>query len=143
MAKKKSISIYLSIYLSIHCVCAHLPRTCHRLLHTRSRVSQGQEKLLAMSADKQTCNYDRVLKPTSLPIVIRHFNWVVGNIMVSNIHVQIFQEMSWSGHPILKVEIARTTKRCQHPLLTSKPATTTECSNHHFSQSSKHTEIEP
>ena len=39
-----------------------------RLLHPRSGDSQGQETFLAPSADKQTRNYDRVLKPPSLPI---------------------------------------------------------------------------
>ena len=39
-----------------------------RLLHPRSGDSQGQETSLQPSADKQTRNYDRVLKPPSLPI---------------------------------------------------------------------------
>ena len=39
-----------------------------RLPHPRSGDSQGQETFLAPSADKQTRNYDRVLKPPSLPI---------------------------------------------------------------------------
>ena len=40
-----------------------------RLPHPSSGDSQGQETLLAPSADKQTHNYDiRVLKPPSLPI---------------------------------------------------------------------------
>ena len=40
-----------------------------RLPHPRSGDSQGQETLLAPSADKQTHNYDiRVLKPPSLPV---------------------------------------------------------------------------
>ena len=39
-----------------------------KLLHPWSGDSQGQETFLALSANKQTCNYDRVLKPLSLPI---------------------------------------------------------------------------
>ena len=53
--------IYIHIYLYIY--------TYIRLTHPRSGDSQGQEKFLAPSADKQTCNYGtRVLKPPSLPI---------------------------------------------------------------------------
>ena len=39
-----------------------------RLPHPWCGDSQGQETFLAPSADKQTRNYDRVLKPPSLPI---------------------------------------------------------------------------
>ena len=39
-----------------------------RLLYPWSRASQGQKMFLAPSADKETCNYDTVLKPPSLPI---------------------------------------------------------------------------
>ena len=39
-----------------------------RLPHTQSEDSHGRETLLAPSADKQTCNYDRrVLNSPSLP----------------------------------------------------------------------------
>ena len=41
---------------------------CHRLPHPRSGDGQGPGNVLAPSADKQTRNYDRVLKPPSLPI---------------------------------------------------------------------------
>ena len=44
---------------------------CHRLPHPRSGDSQGQEMFLAPSADKQTRNYDRVLKPPSCPINLK------------------------------------------------------------------------
>ena len=37
--------------------------TIVRLPHPRSGDSQGQKMFLLPSADKQTCNYDRVVKP--------------------------------------------------------------------------------
>ena len=57
--------MYCIIYIYIN-----LPvNTIVRLPHFESGDSQGQETFLALSADKQTCNYDtRVLKPPSLPI---------------------------------------------------------------------------
>ena len=39
-----------------------------RLPHPRSGDSQDQETFSAPSADKQTRNYDKVLKPPSHPI---------------------------------------------------------------------------
>ena len=39
-----------------------------RLPHPRSGDSKGQETFLAPSTDKETRNYDRVLKPLSFPI---------------------------------------------------------------------------
>ena len=42
------VYIYMYIYLVI---CMYTP-------HPQSQHSQGQEKFLAPSADKQTCNYD-------------------------------------------------------------------------------------
>ena len=54
------------IYIYIH---TNLPvNTIVRLPHSRSGDSQGQETFLAPSGDKQTRNYDTVLKPPSLPI---------------------------------------------------------------------------
>ena len=40
-------------------------------------------------------------------------------------YIQIYQWMPQSDYPVLGVEIARARKRFEHPLLTSKPATTT------------------
>ena len=42
-----------------------------RLPNPRSRDSQGQETFLAPSADKQTRNYDTVLKPSSPLSILR------------------------------------------------------------------------
>ena len=67
--------IYICVYIYIHTykhtyihtyihICAII-----RLPHPWSRDSQGQETLLAPSADNQIHNYDkRVLRPPSLPI---------------------------------------------------------------------------
>ena len=54
------ICIYIYTNLPVN-VIATLP-------HPRIGDSQGQETFLAPSADKQTRNYDTVLKPPSLPI---------------------------------------------------------------------------
>ena len=62
-----SLSLSLYIYIYTH---TNLPvNAIVRLPHPHSGDSQGQEKFLAPSADKQIRNYDtRVLKPPSLPI---------------------------------------------------------------------------
>ena len=62
-----SLSLYIYIYIHTH---TNLPvNAIVRLPHPHSGDSQGQEKFLAPSADKQIRNYDtRVLKPPSLPI---------------------------------------------------------------------------
>ena len=55
----------------------HLPQNVIvrlRLPHPLSRDSQVQEMFLAPSADKQTRNYDTVLKAPSVPITIRHWD---------------------------------------------------------------------
>ena len=51
---------------------ANLPRNAIvRLFHPWSEDSQGQETVLATSADKQICNYaHRVLKSTSISIYL-------------------------------------------------------------------------
>ena len=51
------IYIYMYIYLVI---CMYIP-------HPRSQHSQGQEKFLAPSADKQTCSYDTECSNHHLP----------------------------------------------------------------------------
>ena len=43
--------------------------------------------------------------------------------------------MPYSDYPILGAEMARARKRFWHPLLTSKPATMTQCLNHYPSLS--------
>ena len=73
------IYIYIFIYIYIYTnrytniykyIYTNLPvKAIVRLPHPRSRDSQGHETFFALSADKQTSNYDtRVLKPPSLPI---------------------------------------------------------------------------
>ena len=51
------------------------------------------------------------------------------------IYIYKFTSECQSDYPIPGVEIARTRRRFQHPLLTSKPATMTKCSNHHLTLS--------
>ena len=62
--------IYIYIYIHIHIyIYINLPvDAIVRLSHPWSGDSQGQQTFLAPSAHKQTRNYDRVLKPPSLPI---------------------------------------------------------------------------
>ena len=61
------VCMYVYIYMYIYTYIKHiniyiyttLPvKTIVRLPHPQSGDSQGQETLLAPSADKQTCNYD-------------------------------------------------------------------------------------
>ena len=62
------IYIYIYSYMYIQAFANLRVNVIVRLPHPRSEDSQGQETFLAPSADKQTCNYDTVLKPPSLPI---------------------------------------------------------------------------
>ena len=63
------IYIYIYIYLYIYIIYTNLPvNSIVRLPHPQSGDSQGQETFLAPPADKQTHNYDTVVKPPSLPI---------------------------------------------------------------------------
>ena len=78
--------MYIYIYIYI-CICIY---TCIvRPPHPRSGDSQGQETFLALSADKQTRNYDiRVPKPPSLiinPIYISIYKYIY-----IYIHIYIF-----------------------------------------------------
>ena len=51
--------IYIYIYIYCMCVYTNLPvNVIVRLPHPWSGDSQGQEMVLASSADNQTCNYD-------------------------------------------------------------------------------------
>ena len=54
------IYVYIHIYIYIYiCIYTDLPVSdIVRLAHPRSEDSQGQEMFLALSADKQTHNYD-------------------------------------------------------------------------------------
>ena len=87
------IYIYIYIYITYICIYLYLiysvykfTKNCHSDTTPPSdqRDSQGQGLFLAPSAEKQTCNYDRVLKPLSIPITIKHQNWAAA---CSRIHI--------------------------------------------------------
>ena len=60
------------MYMQCICICnVQMSKFTKKCPHPRSGGSQGQETILALSADKQTHNYYTVLKPPSLPITIR------------------------------------------------------------------------
>ena len=89
--------IYIYIYIYIN---QELSQWDYPILRPE-RDSQDQELFLAPSTDKQISNYDRVLKPLSIPITIKHQDWAAA---CSRIHMFVWQNML---NQILRSSIVR------------------------------------
>ena len=94
-----SVDIYIYIYIYIY-INQELSQWDYPILRPE-RDSQDQELFLAPSTDKQISNYDRVLKPLSIPITIKHQDWAAA---CSRIHMFVWQNML---NQILRSSIVR------------------------------------
>ena len=82
---KLAFLMYVYIYMYIYLViCMYIP-------HPRSQHSQGQEKFLAPSADKQTCSYDTECSNHHLPLSILGSKGLGGSKMNGEPYIQIYQ----------------------------------------------------